>query len=77
MASINVYKVNYHFEASGKLVNHPQVRYVAAAANDYGTISSVIANGTAGTGGSGLGSHGGATLVIDSVVNAIPVSAQE
>lgn len=65
MAVTNCYKVNWHWEAVGKKVNQEQVDYVQAAANDYNTLRNVLVTNQAK-------SHGGATLVIDSVLNVGP-----
>jgi len=62
MAVTNCYKVNWHWEVGGKKVNHDQVDYVQAAANDYNTIRNVLVSNQGK-------SHGGATFVVDSVLN--------
>jgi len=57
-----VYKVHYHFEGSGgKKISPDYVDYVAAAANDYNSIKTVLSNN-----GKLLG---GGTLVISAVQN--------
>lgn len=62
MAVTNCYRVLWHWEAVGKKVNQEQVDYVQAAASDYNTIKNVLVTNQGK-------SHGGATFVIDSVVN--------
>jgi hypothetical protein len=73
MATENTYRVIYHWENAGKIVNHTQIAYISAAANDYATLKAVLAAATPGTGpGNPVVSHGGSTLVIDNAVNMTP-----
>jgi hypothetical protein len=65
MSTTNCYKVHYHWEQNGKIVNQPQIAYVQAAANDYATLKGVLVTNQSLA-------HNGATLVIDSALNVGP-----
>ena len=59
MGTTNIYKVHYHFEFSGKNASPAYTDYVSAAANDYESIKTVLANNSR--------LLGSGKLVIDSV----------
>src|SRR5208337_794545 len=42
MTTTNHYRVTYHWENNGKIVNHQMIDDVAAADNSYNTIKGVI-----------------------------------
>jgi len=63
-ASLNVYRVTYHFEKSGKKCSDVFQDNVAAASNDYTTIAAVLS-------GNSKNNQGQGTLFIESIGSAI------
>ena len=62
MATVNVYKVHYHFQdGNGKKISPEYIDYLSAAANDYATLKGVLSS-------NGL-LRGPGTLVINSAQN--------
>lgn len=61
MATLNGYKVHFHFEVGGKKSGPDYIQWVSAAANDYNTIKTALSNNSALV--------GSGTLVIDAVQN--------
>lgn len=59
-AVLNMYRVTYHFESSGRKISDTLQDNVAAAAGDYDTLAAVLSGNNKKN-----GSHG--TLVIESV----------
>jgi hypothetical protein len=70
MAVTQVYRVQWHWENSGRLVNHMNMDYVQAADNAYNTLKNVIVTNQGKN-------HGASTFVIDSVLNVGPGNIEQ
>jgi hypothetical protein len=64
-ATVNFYKVLFHFEQSGRKIGPDYSEYVQAAGNDYASLKAVIVTSNART-------YGAATFVVDNVINIGP-----
>ena len=60
MATVNIFKVHYHFESGGKKSSMEYIDYVSCSLGDYNSIKTVLSNNSLLRAG---------TLVIDSVQN--------